>query len=118
MSENSAADADARGVPAASAAGRWLIVAAVLGSGVAFIDGTVVNVALPAIARDLDTGLRGQQWVLDGYLLTLSALLLIGGVAGDRYGRRLVFAGGLAVFAVATVATFGLPERRGLALEE
>ncbi|MCX2753696.1 MULTISPECIES: MFS transporter [unclassified Gordonia (in: high G+C Gram-positive bacteria)] len=104
MSENSAADADARGVPAASAAGRWLIVAAVLGSGVAFIDGTVVNVALPAIARDLDTGLRGQQWVLDGYLLTLSALLLIGGVAGDRYGRRLVFAGGLAVFAVATVA--------------
>lgn len=104
MTDPSPAAAESRGVPAASRAGRWLIVAAVLGSGVAFIDGTVVNVALPAIARDLDTGLRGQQWVLDGYLLTLSALLLIGGVAGDRYGRRLVFAGGLAVFAVATVA--------------
>ena len=64
------------GIPADSPAGRWLIAAAVLGSGVAFLDGTVVNVALPAIARDLDTGLGGQQWVLDGYLLTLSALLL------------------------------------------
>lgn len=84
---------------AASARGRWLIVAAVLGSGVAFLDGTVVNVALPAIARDLDTDLRGQQWVLDGYMLTLSALLLVGGVAGDRYGRRAVFVGGLVVFA-------------------
>ncbi|MFT4393435.1 DHA2 family efflux MFS transporter permease subunit [Gordonia lacunae] len=104
MSDPSSVGTESRGVPAASPAGRWLIVAAVLGSGVAFIDGTVVNVALPAIALDLDTGLRGQQWVLDGYLLTLSALLLIGGVAGDRYGRRLVFAGGLAVFAVATVA--------------
>lgn len=88
---------------AASARGRWLIVAAVLGSGVAFLDGTVVNVALPAIARDLDTDLRGQQWVLDGYMLTLSALLLVGGVAGDRYGRRAVFIGGLVVFAVASV---------------
>ena len=87
---------------AASARGRWLIVAAVLGSGVAFLDGTVVNVALPAIARDLDTDLRGQQWVLDGYMLTLSALLLVGGVAGDRYGRRAVFVGGLVVFAVAS----------------
>ncbi|WP_439030353.1 MFS transporter [Gordonia terrae] len=104
MSEQWSADIEAYGVPAASPAGRWLIVAAVLGSGVAFIDGTVVNVALPAIARDLDTGLRGQQWVLDGYLLTLSALLLLGGVAGDRYGRRLIFVGGLGVFAVATVA--------------
>ncbi|QTI69128.1 DHA2 family efflux MFS transporter permease subunit [Gordonia polyisoprenivorans] len=88
---------------AASARGRWLIVAAVLGSGVAFLDGTVVNVALPAIARDLDTDLRGQQWVLDGYMLTLSALLLVGGVAGDRYGRRAVFVGGLVLFAVASV---------------
>lgn len=92
------------GIPASSATGRWLIAAAVLGSGVAFLDGTVVNVALPAIARDLDTGLSGQQWVLDGYLLTLSALLLAGGAAGDRYGRRRVFVIGLGVFAVASVA--------------
>ncbi|MXP23580.1 DHA2 family efflux MFS transporter permease subunit [Gordonia sp. HNM0687] len=92
------------GIAAASSAGRWLIAAAVLGSGVAFLDSTVVNVALPAIARDLDTGLSGQQWVLDGYLLTLSALLLAGGAAGDRYGRRRIFVGGLVVFALASAA--------------
>jgi EmrB/QacA subfamily drug resistance transporter len=89
--------------PISSARGRWLIAASVLGSGVAFLDGTVVNVALPAISRDLDTGLQGQQWVLDGYLLTLGALLLIGGVAGDRYGRRRVFVGGLVLFALASI---------------
>lgn len=92
------------GVSASSAKGRWLIASAVLGSGVAFLDGTVVNVALPTIARDLDTGLAGQQWVVDGYMLTLSALLLTGGVAGDRYGRRAVFVGGLIVFAIASIA--------------
>ncbi len=69
----------------------------------AFLDSTVVNVALPAIARDLDTGLTGQQWVLDGYMLTLSALLLGGGAAGDRYGRRRVFVIGLVLFAVASM---------------
>ena len=92
------------GVSASSAKGRWLIASAVLGSGVAFLDGTVVNVALPTIARDLDTGLAGQQWVVDGYMLTLSALLLTGGVAGDRYGRSAVFVGGLIVFAIASIA--------------
>lgn len=90
-------------VPLASSAARWLVAAAVLGSGIAFLDSTVVNVALPAIGRDLDTGLSGQQWVLDGYLLSLSALLLSGGAAGDRYGRRRVFLGGLVVFTVASV---------------
>lgn len=94
----------ATGIRANSSTGRWLIAAAVLGSGVAFLDGTVVNVALPAIARDLHTGLGGQQWVLDGYLLTLSALLLAGGVAGDRWGRRRVFVAGLVVFAIGSIA--------------
>jgi EmrB/QacA subfamily drug resistance transporter len=83
---------------------RWLIAAAVLGSGIAFLDGTVVNVALPAIGRELGAGLIGQQWVLDGYLLSLSALLLFGGAAGDRYGRRGVFIGGLVVFTAASLA--------------
>ncbi|MFW0786444.1 MFS transporter [Gordonia sp. CPCC 206044] len=92
------------GVPAASPAGRWLIAGTVLGSGVAFLDSTVVNVALPAMARDLDTGLGGQQWVLDGYLLTLSALILPGGAVGDRYGRRRIFVIGLVVFAAASMA--------------
>ena len=91
-------------LPLASAGARWLIAAAVLGSGIALLDGTVVNVALPTIGRDLDAGLTDQQWVLDGYLLTLSALLLSGGAAGDRYGRRLVFLGGLAVFTAASLA--------------
>jgi EmrB/QacA subfamily drug resistance transporter len=88
----------------ASGPGRWLLAATVLGSGMAFLDGTVVNVALPAIARDLGGGLVVQQWVLDGYLLTLSALLLLGGALGDRYGRRIVFLIGLVAFTVASVA--------------
>lgn len=83
---------------------RWLITAAVLGSGIALLDGTVVNVALPAIGRDLRAGLTGQQWILDGYLLSLTALLLSGGAAGDRYGRRRVFLSGLAVFTAASLA--------------
>src|SRR6201997_619740 len=91
-------------VPLASSGARWLIAAAVLGSGIALLDATVVNVALPAIGRDLGGGLADQQWVLDGYLLTLSALLLSGGAAGDRYGRRRVFLVGLAVFTVASLA--------------
>lgn len=87
----------------ASSGARWLIAAAVLGSGIALLDGTVVNVALPTIGRELGGGLTGQQWVLDGYLLTLSALLLSGGAAGDRYGRRRVFLAGLVVFSIASL---------------
>ncbi|HVW35607.1 MAG TPA: MFS transporter [Acidimicrobiia bacterium] len=83
--------------------GRWVIGAAVLGSGVVFLDGTVVNVALPAISRNLDASLQGLQWILDGYLVTLSSLLLLGGSAGDRYGRRRVFSAGLAGFVGASV---------------
>jgi EmrB/QacA subfamily drug resistance transporter len=80
-----------------------VILAAVLGSGVVFLDGTVVNVALPAISRDLHASVRGLQWMLDGYLITLSSLLLLGGSAGDRYGRRRVFVVGLAGFVAASV---------------
>jgi EmrB/QacA subfamily drug resistance transporter len=91
-------------MPLTSPAARWLIAATVLGSGIAFLDGTVVNVALPAIGRELGAGLTGQQWVLDGYLLSLSALLLSGGAAGDRYGRRRVFVSGLIIFTIASLA--------------
>ena len=91
-------------VPLASAGARWLIAAAVLGSGIALLDATVVNVALPAIGRELGADLTGQQWVLDSYLLSLSALLLSGGAAGDRYGRRRVFLVGLAIFTAASLA--------------
>jgi EmrB/QacA subfamily drug resistance transporter len=82
---------------------RWVLAAAVLGSGIAFLDGTVVNVALPAIQRDLDASVAGLQWTLDAYLVTLSALLLLGGSLGDRYGRRMVFVTGLAAFTAASL---------------
>ena len=95
---------ESRQLPLGSAGARWLIAAAVLGSGIALLDGTLVNVALPAIGRELGAGLAGQQWVIDGYLLTQSALLLCGGAAGDRYGHRRVFLAGLVVFTAASLA--------------
>lgn len=83
-------------------AGRWVILATVLGSGMAFLDGTVVNVALPAIGRDLGGGLSGLQWTLDAYLLSLGSLLLLGGALGDRYGRRRLYVTGLVAFSAAS----------------
>ena len=83
-------------------AGRWVLTASVLGSAIAFLDSTVVNVALPTIGRDLDTGLAGLQWTINGYLLTLASFILLGGALGDRYGRRRVFVIGVVWFAVAS----------------
>ena len=92
------------GVRYATAPGRWVLAATVLGSGVAFLDGTVVNVALPAIRDDLGTSLTGLQWTVNAYLVTLSSLLLLGGSLGDRLGRRKVFVVGLAGFTCASLA--------------
>ncbi|MGH3099918.1 MAG: MFS transporter, partial [Thermoleophilia bacterium] len=75
-----------------------MLLASVLGSGIAFLDGTVVNVALPAIREDLDAGLAEQQWVVEAYLLTLGSLILVGGSLGDILGRRRVFIWGLLGF--------------------
>ena len=97
------------GTPAA----RWVITATVLGSGVAFLDGTIVNVALRAIGSDLHTGVSGLQWTVDAYLVTLTALLLFGGALGDRFGRRRMFVAGLASFTVASVAC-GLAPNAGV----
>ncbi len=69
----------------------WVIAAASLGSGMAFLDSTVLNVALPAVQADLEVGARGTQWVYGAFALVLAALLLMGGSLGDRYGRRRVF---------------------------
>ena len=91
------------GVTFESAAGRWVLVVAVLGSGIAFLDGTVVNVALPDIGEDLDASTSSLQWILNGYLLTLASLILLGGSLGDRYGRRRVFVVGVAVFTAASL---------------
>ena len=89
--------------------GRWVIFAAVLGSGIAFLDSTVVNVALPAIGRDLNADLADLQWVLTGYLLTLGSFLVLGGSLGDRFGRRRVFVIGLVSFAVASALCGAAP---------
>ena len=77
--------------------------ATILGSGAVFLEGSVTTVALPAIARDFGLGLAGLQWVMNGYLLTLSSLILLGGALGDRYSRRRVFAMGLLGFAAASL---------------
>ena len=81
---------------------RWVLAAAIIGSSMAFIDGTVVNVALPAIQRDLHATAFQAQWVVESYALFLAALLLVGGSLGDRFGRRRVFAAGVALFALAS----------------
>ncbi len=80
----------------------WVIAAASLGSGMAFLDSTVVNVALPAVQTDLEVSARGAQWVYGAFALVLAAFLLIGGSLGDRYGRRRVFVLGAAIFAAAS----------------
>lgn len=82
--------------------GRWVLAVSILGSAVAFLEATVVNVALPEIGRDLDASVSGLQWVLNGYLLTLAGLILLGGTLGDRYGRRRVFSIGVVWFTVAS----------------
>ncbi len=92
--------------------GRWLLAATILGSSLAFIDGTVVNVALPALQSALDATLTGVQWVVESYALTLAALLLTGGSLGDVLGRRKVFAIGVALFAAAS-AWCGLSQTIG-----
>ena len=88
---------------------RLTLIAAILGSGVAMIDGSIVNVALPSIAHDLGGGLAGQQWVSNAYLLTLGSLILIGGSLGDIYGERRVFSIGVAAFGVFSIACAAAP---------
>ncbi len=90
--------------PGPAAARRGVLVAAILGSSMAFIDGTVVNVALPALQRDLGADAFQAQWVVESYALFLAALLLVGGSLGDHFGRRRIFAAGVALFAVASAA--------------
>ena len=86
-----------------SGPGRWVLLATVLGSSMAFLDSTVVNVALPTIGRQLHASLGGLQWVVTGYLLTLAGLILLGGALGDRVGRKRVFLIGVIWFALASV---------------
>src|ERR1700687_1948475 len=92
----------------------WVLAATILGSSMAFIDGSVVTVALPAIQADLNTSVAGAQWVANAYMLMLGALILAGGAAGDRFGRRRVFALGVAIFTTASVACGFAPNTAAL----
>ena len=96
-----------------AAARRWTLASAILGSSMAFMDGTVVNVALPAIQRGLDASGADAQWVVEAYALFLSALLLVGGALGDRFGRKRVYVIGVAMF-VATSAACAAADSTGL----
>ena len=94
--------------------GRGVLLASILGSGMAFLDGTAVNLALPAIGDDLGAGFSGFQWVVNGYMLTLSALVLIGGSLGDRFGKRRIFELGVVLFAATSIACGVVGGIRGL----
>jgi MFS family permease len=100
-----------RGTPETSAiqrvparqSGVWVLIATILGSSMAYIDGTVVNVALPVLQLDLKATVADVQWVVEAYSLFLAALILVGGSLGDHFGRRRIFAIGVSLFAVASV---------------
>src|SRR6201997_5666432 len=95
------ANADA---PCSVQAARWILAATILGSSMAFIDSTVVNVALPALQSSLQATVVGVQWVVESYGLFLSALILSGGALGDAFGRRLMFLLGVGLFTFASIA--------------
>ena len=100
-----------RGTPACSERDKaWVLAAAVLGSTMAFVDESVVNVALPTIEADLGTTLAAMQWVINAYTLCMSALLLVGGAAADRFGRRRLFLIGIGTFTLASIACGFAPD--------
>src|SRR5579863_5089799 len=89
-------------VPCQPAEGRWILAAAILATSMAFIDSTVVNVALPALQSSLGATVIDAQWVVESYALFLGALILVGGSVGDLLGRRRIFVAGVVVFAIAS----------------
>src|SRR6266508_2628442 len=92
--------------------GRWVLAATILGSSMAFIDGTVVNVALPVLQRELNATVADVQWIVEAYALFLAALILLGGSLGDHLGRRRVFAAGVALVVLASIGC-GLAQSTG-----
>src|SRR5438874_11812212 len=89
--------------PCAKKLGPWILAATILGSSMAFIDGTVVNVALPALQSKLNATVTDVQWVVEAYALFLAALLLLGGSLGDHFGRKKIYTIGIVLFALASV---------------
>jgi EmrB/QacA subfamily drug resistance transporter len=104
----------AEGIAYGTGPGRWVLAIAVLGSGIVFLDGTVVNVALPRIGEDLEAETNSLQWILNGYMLTLASLILLGGSLGDRYGRRRIFVFGIAWFTAASLLCAAAPSSEAL----
>src|SRR3977135_3827828 len=102
--DEAAARSGNAGVPCTAQAGRWVLAATILGSSMAFIDSTVVNVALPALQASLHATVVGVQWVVESYGLFLGALILAGGSLGDLFGRRLMVLVGIGTFAPAAIA--------------
>src|SRR5215469_12755293 len=94
----------AAGPPPDPQSGPWILAAAILGTSMAFIDSTVVNVALPALQATFQATVIDVQWVVESYGLLLGALILVGGAAGDLFGRRKVFLSGIVFFAMASIA--------------
>ncbi|HVK35812.1 MAG TPA: MFS transporter, partial [Microlunatus sp.] len=97
------ADPPAPNIRWGTARARWIMLATVLGSGLSMLDSTVVNVALPALGANLDASLGDLQWVVNGYTLSLAALILLGGSLGDRFGRRRIFVVGVVWFAAGSL---------------
>ncbi|HEY1435119.1 MAG TPA: MFS transporter, partial [Thermoanaerobaculia bacterium] len=102
--------------PSISASGRWVLAASVLGSSMAFIDGSVVSVALPVLQEDFGTTASNAQWTVEAYQLFLASLVLVGGSLADRFGRRKVFTIGTFAFAVASLACGLAPNALSLIL--
>ena len=92
----------------------WVLAATILGSSIAFIDSSVVSVALPAMQRNLSASVREAQWIANSYMLLLGALILVGGATGDRFGRRRAFLIGLIAFTAASVACGFAPDSTSL----
>ena len=90
--------------PCSRATARWVLAATILGSSMAFIDGTVVNVALPVLQKDLQASVSSVQWVVEAYALFLASLVLVGGSLADRFGRRRIFTIGVALFAASSAS--------------
>jgi MFS family permease len=100
--------------PCSPTAGHWVLAASILGSSMAFIDGTVVSVALPVLQQDLGATVSSAQWIVEAYALFLSSLVLVGGSLADRFGRRRIFVIGAVAFAAASLACGLAPDARSI----
>ena len=91
--------------PVTKSVGRWVLLATILGSGMAFIDSTAMNVVVPVLQSELNATIPQVQWIIEAYALFMSSLMLLGGALGDKFGRKRIFALGIVLFTGASIAT-------------